>query len=140
MWDVSNFSAIDPDRYAPALERRHQSVAACLEVERNLFQMDHCHAGLWLTQKWGFPPEFSRVAGCHHEQLAGRPRDLASLACAACLLADALGYAAVISDLTPTAAEIAAQLPVSPWNRFVFQEAEVAAYVAKQLALVDARC
>lgn len=37
--------------------------------ERRLFQMDHCHAGLLLTQRWGFPSEYSRVAGCHHGEV-----------------------------------------------------------------------
>jgi putative nucleotidyltransferase with HDIG domain len=129
---------IDGERYAPALDRRHQSVGDCLEVERGLFHMDHCQAGLWMTQKWGFPTQFSRVAGCHHEDLSGRPRDLASLACAACLLADALGYAAVVCEQAPSAAEIATQLPASPWNRYNFQEAELGDYVEKQIALVDA--
>ena len=128
---------IDGDRYAPMLDRRHHSVGACLEVERSLFYLDHCQAGLWLTQKWGFPPEFSRVAGCHHEELTGRPRDLASLACAACLLADALGYAAVLCQGTPSAAEIAERLPISPWNQFHFDPAKLEDYVAKQIALVD---
>jgi hypothetical protein len=90
-----------------------------------------------MTQKWGFPPEFSRVAGCHHEELAGRPRDLASLGCAACLLADALGYAAVICERAPTADEIAMQLPASPWKRYDFKEAELRDYVEKQIALID---
>jgi putative nucleotidyltransferase with HDIG domain len=129
---------IDGERYAPALERRHRSVGDCLEAERGLFHMDHCQAGLWMTQKWGFPTEFSRVAGCHHEELAGRPRDLASLACAACLLADALGYAAVTCEQAPSAAEIAMQLPASPWNRYNFKEVELGDYVATQIALVDA--
>jgi putative nucleotidyltransferase with HDIG domain len=129
---------IDGERYAPALDRRHGNVSDCLEVERRLFHMDHCQAGLWLTQKWGFPQEFSRVAGCHHENLAGRPRDLASLACAACLLADALGYAAAICEEAPSAAEIAAQLPASQWNRYNFKEVELRDHVARQIALVDA--
>jgi putative nucleotidyltransferase with HDIG domain len=129
---------IDGERYAGALNRRHHHIGDCLDAERVLFQMDHCQAGLWLTQKWGFPPEFSRVAGCHHEELAGRPRDLASLACAACLLADALGYAAVICEEVPSADEIATQLPMSPWNRYVFKGAELGDCVARQIALLDA--
>src|SRR5262249_9358500 len=107
---------IDGRRYAAALDRHHSNVSECLEAERTLFYIDHCQAGLWLTQKWGLPPEFSRVAGCHHEILPGRPRDLASLACAACLLADAMGYAAVGCGEPFSVAEITAQLPSTPWN------------------------
>lgn len=92
---------------------------------------------MWMTQKWRFPPEFSRVAGCHHEKLSGRPRDLASLACAACLLAHALGYTAVIFEQAPTVAEIAAQLPANPWSRYDVKEAELRNHIAKQIALVE---
>ena len=34
---------------------RHNTMADCLESERHLFEMDHCQAGLLLTQRWGFP-------------------------------------------------------------------------------------
>jgi len=44
----------------------------------------------------------------------------------------------VICEEAPSAAEIAAQLPASQWNRYNFKETELRDHVAKQIALVDA--
>jgi|ERR1017187_6989085 HD-like signal output (HDOD) protein len=49
--------------YMPVFATRHNTMAECLEFERRLFEMDHCQAGLLLTQRWGFPSDYSRVAG-----------------------------------------------------------------------------
>jgi putative nucleotidyltransferase with HDIG domain len=126
------------ERYAPILEFRHDTLATCLESERSLFQMDHCQAGLWLTQQWGFPSEYSRVAGCHHDELSDAKRDLTSLTHTACLLADALGYAAVACVQAPSATQIVAQLPAHPWQRYTFQEDELKNRIASQIASVEA--
>lgn len=120
--------------YAPLLESRYNTVAGCLESERRLFQMDHCQAGLWLTQRWGFPPEYSRVAGCHHDQVPAAQQDLASLAHTACLLADALGFPAVVFADSPSAAEIVSQLPAHPWQPYAFHEQELKDRIDKQIA------
>jgi len=121
------------EHYTPVLEAPHDSAAACLESERNLFEMDHCQAGLWLTQRWGFPPAYSRVAGCHHDELPAAPQDLASLAHAACLLADALGFQAVAWSEPPSAERILAQLPVNPWRRYTFQADELRARIVQHI-------
>lgn len=126
------------ERYAPILEFRHDTLAGCLESERGLFQMDHCQAGLWLTQQWGFPPEYSRVAGCHHDELSDAKQDLTSLTHTACLLADALGFAAVSCAGAPSAAQIVAQLPAHPWQRYTFDEDELKSRIATQIASVEA--
>jgi putative nucleotidyltransferase with HDIG domain len=125
------------DVYAPLLEAPHSTPGTCLDSERNLFQMDHCQAGLWVTQRWGFPPEYSRAAGCHHEELPARKQDLASLAGVACRLADALGFSAVAFDQAPSASEIVAQLPSDPWNRYVFNEEDLRSRIAKQVRAVE---
>lgn len=122
------------DRYAPVLEIRHDGLAECLESEYALFQMDHCQAGLWLTQQWGFPPEYSRVAGCHHEELPGKHGDLASLTRMACLFADALGFSAVNLAQAPSAAELVEQLPAQPWHPYVFSEEDLKSRIGKQVA------
>ena len=125
------------ERYTPVLETRHVSVSACLESERSLFQMDHCQAGLWLTQRWGFPPEYSRVAGCHHDDLPAAKQDLASLAHIACLLADALGFQAMAWAQPPSVEPLLSLLPVSPWNRYTFQEEELKCRIGAQISSVE---
>jgi len=120
--------------YTPILEKRHAGLAGCLASERHAFQMDHCQAGLWLTQQWGFPPVYSRVAGCHHDESASTTPDLASLAHVACQLADALGFMAVSLAEAPSCAEVAAQLPANPWTAYTFNEEELKARIAEQIA------
>jgi putative nucleotidyltransferase with HDIG domain len=124
--------------YTPILEAAHDSARACLESERSLLDMDHCQAGFWLTQRWGFPPAYSRVAGCHHDDLSATWNDLASLAHISCMLADALGFQAVAWIQPPSTPAILAQLPVNPWNRYTFQEEEMRIRIGRQIASVEA--
>lgn len=125
------------ERYAPVFAARHTTVADCLESERNLFEMDHCQAGLLLTQRWGFPSQYSRVAGCHHGEMPAVKQDLVSLTHIACLLADALGFSAVTLAAAPSVESLVAQLPADPWRPYTFQEGEVKYRIAKQIASVE---
>jgi HD-like signal output (HDOD) protein len=102
-----------------------------------LFDLDHCQAGLLLTQQWGFPSEYSRVAGCHHDDLPAVMQDLVSLTHAACLLADALGFAALTIAQAPSTAAIIAQLPVNPWKTYTFDEEQLKERIANQIASVE---
>jgi len=124
------------ERYAPVFAARHDTLADCLESERSLFEMDHCQAGLLLTQRWGFPSEYSRVAGCHHGEMPAAKQDLVSLTHTACLLADALGYPSVVIAQAPSADGIVTQLPASPWNPYTFQEEPLKDRIAQQIASV----
>ncbi|MGA3076967.1 MAG: HDOD domain-containing protein [Bryobacteraceae bacterium] len=123
--------------YAPLFAAVHDTLAESLEAERSLFQMDHCQAGLLLTQRWGFPSEYSRVAGCHHGELPAAKQDLVSLTHTACLLADALGFPAMVLAQPPTTGAIVAQLPANPWNPYTFHEEQLKDRIAKQIASVD---
>jgi HD-like signal output (HDOD) protein len=125
------------ERYAPVFAARHNTVADCLESERRLFDMDHCQAGLFLTQRWGFPSEYSRVAGCHHGEMPAAKQDLVSLTHTACLLADALGFPAVVLAQTPSPSEVASQLPANPWNPYTFPEEQVQSRIAGQIASLE---
>jgi len=124
------------ERYTPVFATRHDTLDDCLESERRLFEMDHCQAGLLLTQRWGFPSEYSRVAGCHHGEVPAATQDLVSLTHTACLLADALGFAAVTLAQSPSAAAIAAQMPANRWTPYALQEEPLKNRIAKQIASV----
>jgi len=125
--------------YAPLFATVHDTLADCLEAERSLFEMDHCQAGLLLTQRWGFPSEYSRVAGCHHGELPAAKQDLVSLTHTACLFADALGFPAVALAEKPSTADIVAQLPANPWNPYTFHEEQLRDRIANQIASVEQR-
>ena len=127
------------EHYAPLLEATYRTIADSLASEYALFGMDHCQAGLWLTQRWGFPPEYSRVAGCHHEDLPGRSGDLASLTRLACALADALNFGAVKVSGRASVADLVAQLPSSAWTPFRFDEEEAGKRIAAHIAAIEAQ-
>ena len=98
--------------------------------------MDHCQAGLFLTQHWGFPSEYSRVACCHHGKMPAARHDLVSLTYTACLLADAMGFPAVALAQAPAADSIVAQLPANPWNSYSFREDQLKNRIADRIASV----
>jgi len=125
------------DQYGPVLGSAHNHAADCLKSERDLFQMDHCQAGFWLAQRWGLPVEYSRVAGCHHDDLMDARPELTPLSHVACRLADALGFAAVTLAQAPSTEEIVRRLPVPPWRRYQFDEDAVKSRIAHQIASVE---
>jgi HD-like signal output (HDOD) protein len=96
--------------------------------------MDHCQAGLLLTQQWGFPSDYSRVAGCHHAEMPVAKHDVVSLTHTACQLADALGFPSVTFAQAPSAAAIAAEFPTNPWSPYTFQEVQLRQRIARQIA------
>jgi HD-like signal output (HDOD) protein len=124
------------ERYTAVFATPHETLAACLESERRLFEMDHCQAGFLLTQRWGFPSEYSRVAGCHHGEMPAAKQDLVALAHTACSLADALGFPAVIILNSPATAEIVAQLPATPWRPYTFCEERMKDQIAAEIKCV----
>ena len=126
------------ERYAPVFAVRHDTVSACLESERLLLGIDHCQAGLLLTQRWGFPSEYSRVACCHHGEPPAAKQDLVALTHTACLLASAMGYWAMQVAASPPTAAIVAQLPMNPWNPYKFDEDALRNRIARQIASVEA--
>ena len=125
------------ERYAPVFAIQHASLAECLESERRLFEMDHCQAGLLLTQRWGFPSDYCRVAGCHHGETILAKRELVSLTRTACLLSTALGFQSVSVAETPSATAIVAGLPASPWTRYTFDEDQLRERIAGQIANLE---
>lgn len=125
------------ERYAPVFAAPHATIAGCLESERTLFEMDHCQAGFVLTQRWGFPSQYSRVAGCHHGDVPSAKQDLVSLAHTACLLADAMGFVAVACADTPSIPEIVACLPANPWKPYTFPAEEMKMRISRQVASVQ---
>jgi HD-like signal output (HDOD) protein len=61
-----------------------------IATERDLFEIDHCAAGVYLAEEWNFPHTIIEAIATHHEQ----PRQgatLSNLLRVAWRLADILG-------------------------------------------------
>jgi len=81
-----------PDEYAgilaqPMIESRH-----LLEMEKELFGMDHCEAGEWILTQWEFPLQLREVALLHNRNPEPGASSLLLVVYTALQIADAIGF------------------------------------------------
>jgi HD-like signal output (HDOD) protein len=82
-----------PDDYDLMVRKADRNVISLLELEKQLFTMDHCEVGRRLIEQWKLPHEFCVVAGRHHDPPAGATElDSLRIAHLSCRLADALEF------------------------------------------------
>jgi HD-like signal output (HDOD) protein len=82
-----------------------------LRCEHDLFDIDHCEAGRYLTGRWEFPVELQDVAARHHEQPEPETPALITVVHIAWQIADMLGYSPFDIRSAATIEEITATLP-----------------------------
>ena len=110
-----------PSDYANALDMAERYQLGVLECERGMFGMDHCEAGQWLVEEWGFPEEFRAITGRHHQSAPEGRFDKISLVQFCCRMSDTLGFMASVFDLDGAIPPLWSRLPVAPWYRFPSQ-------------------
>jgi HD-like signal output (HDOD) protein len=82
-----------PDDYDLMLRKADRNAISLVELERQLFTMDHCELGRLLIEQWKLPLEFCVVAGRHHDPQDGAIElDSLRISHLSCRLADALGF------------------------------------------------
>lgn len=86
--------SLDAQGYSALLDTTAGTNAMVLEIERKVFQVDHCEAGAWLTKAWGMAEEFQTAASEHHAPDLGAEDDSFGFVPLACALAQTLGYRA----------------------------------------------
>jgi putative nucleotidyltransferase with HDIG domain len=100
-----------PAEYSRMLEVSNDYGFDLLETERELFEIDHCAAGAYLAQDWGFPDELAAAIATHHNEPVPGAISLDNLIKVSWRLADALGYAAFSPKKLWTWEELIACLP-----------------------------
>lgn len=123
---------IKPMEYANLLAAADEKPVDILEQERELFGMDHCHAGAWLTQAWKLPKPFVEVATHHHEKPSGK-FDIVSIVHYGCLMADAVGFEAVRPQEPHSLQEVLRTLPDRERQRFRSDPDQLATQVAMRI-------
>jgi HD-like signal output (HDOD) protein len=116
--------AVHPKKYAEALELAASQGRDVREVERELFEIDHCEAGRWIARAWRFSPEIEEVAFRHHLP----PENgfaLLELVKIGVLLADSLGWEIVPSGESLAPPEVLALLPPAVRNGIKVQPDEI---------------
>jgi HD-like signal output (HDOD) protein len=100
---------IKPVEYGNLLASAQEKSFDVLEREREMFGMNHCEAGRWLTDAWKLPKMFGQVAALHHHP--PDKFDIVKVVSTACLMADALGFEAVHPQRPRTFQDIQQSLP-----------------------------
>jgi putative nucleotidyltransferase with HDIG domain len=100
-----------PQEYATMILVTQEHSFGLLDVERDLFDVDHCEAGAWLAGQWGLPQAIIDAAGLHHQEPAAEEVDNTGLIQCCCRLASCLGFELVTYPEMPTYADVHARLP-----------------------------
>jgi putative nucleotidyltransferase with HDIG domain len=105
-----------PDPYANLLAVFQEKGYDLVNMERDLFDIDHCQAGGWLMTQMPLPGELRQVVTEHHNQPSGKPFGLVQLVRVADLISDALGFGTQVSPPPEGFADALAELPEAAWD------------------------
>jgi HD-like signal output (HDOD) protein len=128
---------IKPLEYANLLCSAEEKPFNVLERERELFGMDHCMAGRWLTQAWKLPKVFTDVTAHHHDNPQSGKFDMVALIHRSCQMADALGFEAVRPVRPVTFPDILQSLPARERSRFQPEPEQLALSVATKITAME---
>jgi putative nucleotidyltransferase with HDIG domain len=122
-----------PGPYANMLAVAQENGYDLMDVERNLFDIDHCQAGCWLMDSMALPPELREVVAAHHAKPGDEPFGFVSLVRVADLMSDALGFGILMSSTAPDFADVLPELPEAARARFTFDPDELRAEIAEKI-------
>ncbi|HEY1497199.1 MAG TPA: HDOD domain-containing protein, partial [Candidatus Solibacter sp.] len=123
-----------PEEYSRMLEVSDDFGFDLLNTERDLFEIDHCAAGAYVAQDWGFPDELAAVIATHHDEPVPGERSIYNLIKVSWRLADTLGYAAFSPEKQYTWEELIAELPNGRTSWLGESPEAAQAEIAKMLA------
>ena len=122
-----------PEAYANLLAVSQENSFDLLVTEFELFDVDHCQAGVWIVAELPFPPELREVIELHHALLDSDPFRMVHLVQIADVMADALGFSAVISGERQSFEDALQLLPGAARDRFVAAPGELVSDIEARL-------
>ena len=126
-----------PEPFANMLAVSQANGYDLMYTERELFDVDHCQAGCWLTERMGLPAELREVVAHHHNELSGEESfGLVQLVHIADALADALGFGILVLPDSPSYAAAVEHLPSSALSRLPDDPEELAKEVGARLQVL----
>lgn len=123
-----------PEPYANLLAVSQENEFDLLTTERDLFDLDHCEAGAWLTREMSFPQELCEVVAHHHQPSSAIGFRLVDLVRVADRLAEAIGFAALTLPAQPDIEEVLSEIPAPARLRFNHDAEELRADIADRIA------
>jgi len=122
-----------PMEYSRLIEVSVEDSLDILEVERSMFDGDHCEIGRWLAEEWEFPADLRDVIANHHAVPPEGPPTLRSVVSLACRLADTLDFHAVVPKFPSSFDELRDQLPSSARNALEAGQQGLAASIRRKV-------
>jgi len=128
---------MQPAAYNALIESPSVNCGCIVQHERELFGMDHCHAGRLLVTAWKLPEEFLEIASHHHATFSECRPDLLGVVGMSCRMADALGFGFCRPDDSRNYKAILGELPESGRQRMPAEPEEFAVRIAEKMKLVE---
>lgn len=122
-----------PRPYANMLAVSLENGLDLRDTEQELFDIDHCQAGYWLTEKMQMPPELREVVARHHDAPNGGPFGLVHTVRAADLMSDALGFGALNLPHPPPFESVLDELPGTVRAHLATEPEEIRAEISDRL-------
>jgi len=122
-----------PEAYANLLAVSGENVFDLIATERDLFDIDHCAAGAWITEKMALPAELCEVAAYHHELPQG-PFRMVHIVRMADRMADALGFSVLSGVPQPSWEDALQDLPGNFSPRFQYDPEELRVQIQEKIA------
>ena len=126
-----------PDEYGQILLREGVSDFDLLQFEKSVFDIDHCEAGAWILEQWGFPKELCEVASRHHQRPKNGALGLLPVVYAGWRIADLLGFSVGSQPVPGDIAEIAEVLPSGARQQVMGAFGELAEEVAYKINAIE---
>lgn len=125
-----------PEPFANMLAVSQSNGFDLMYTERELFDVDHCQAGCWLTERMGLPADLREVVAHHHDKLNGKAFGLVQLVHVADMMADALGFGVLVLQDPPGFTEAREQLPLTVRAHVAEDPEELKSEVASRLQVL----
>lgn len=125
-----------PEEFANMLAVSQANGFDLMYTERELFDVDHCQAGCWLTERMDLPSELREVVGHHHDKLDGEHFGLIQLVHVADAMADALGFGILVLQEPPSFTDALDRLPPAARARVTDNPEELKEEVSARLQIL----
>ncbi len=122
-----------PEAYANLLAVSQESCYDLVATERELFDIDHCHAGEWIAARMPLPLELCEVIAQHHDALLDPPFRAVHVIRIADRMADALRFSVLPAPVRPAFDDVLQELPEVARARMPWTAEELTKLVRSRL-------
>ena len=126
-----------PDKYEQILSVQPSDDFDLLQLERSIFEIDHCQAGKWILEQWDFPKEMCEVASLHHQKPNPEASMLLRIVYVGWNVADLLGFSVWSQPIAGQIDEITSVLPPKAQQQVLGEFDRLAEDVAFKINAID---